>query len=134
MRAAMFLTFQDRPLDSPFVERVWRSQSHSAGVFLSIAASHFEIAVTRHKGRIIRMAALARLAKNEARSAVEYFCAVAQKVSRLPKLAFQAAVGDEIDQISKETGAEIPEGSPRPKFMEEVEPWPDPVDGREAGL
>jgi len=48
----MFLTFNDRPSDSPFVERVWRSQSHSAGVFLSVAASHCEIAVTRHKGRI----------------------------------------------------------------------------------
>ena len=42
------------------------------------------------------MAALARLAKGEARSAVEYFCAVAQKASRLPKPAFQAAVDDEI--------------------------------------
>jgi hypothetical protein len=48
----MLLTFNDRPSDSPFVERVWRSQSHSDGVFLSVAASHFEIAVTRHKGRI----------------------------------------------------------------------------------
>ena len=83
-----------------------------------------------HKGRIIRMAALARLAKREARSAVEYFSTVAQKVSRLPKPAFQAAVDDEIGQICKETGAEIPGGSPKPKFMEEVEPSPDPVDGR----
>ena len=48
----MFLTFNERLSDSPFVERVWRSQSHSAGVFLSIAAGHFEIAVTRHQGRI----------------------------------------------------------------------------------
>ena len=48
----MFLTFNDRLSDSPFVERVWRSQSHSAGVFLSVAVSHFEIAVTRHRGRI----------------------------------------------------------------------------------
>ena len=48
----MFLTFTARPSDSPFVERVWRSQSHAAGVFLSVAASHFEIAVTRHRGRI----------------------------------------------------------------------------------
>ena len=34
------------------MERVWRSQSHSAGVFLSVAVSQCEIAVTRHKGRI----------------------------------------------------------------------------------
>jgi Helix-turn-helix domain len=49
----MFLTFNDRPSDSPYVERVWRSQSQSAGVFLSVAASHFEIAVTRHHGRTL---------------------------------------------------------------------------------
>ena len=47
----MFLTFTGRPSDSPFVERVWRSQSHAAGVFLSVATSHVEIAVTRHEGR-----------------------------------------------------------------------------------
>ena len=48
----MFLTFNERFSDSPFVERIWRSRSDSAGVFLSVAASHFEIAVTRHKGRL----------------------------------------------------------------------------------
>jgi putative DNA primase/helicase len=84
-----------------------------------------------HKGRIVHMAALARLAKEEARSAVEYFCTVAQKVSKLPKPAFQAAVDDEIKQISKEIGTEVFEGFPQPKFMEVVEPWPDPVDGAE---
>jgi len=47
----MCLTFEERLSDSPFVERVWRSQSHAAGTFLSVAASHFEIAVTRHRGR-----------------------------------------------------------------------------------
>jgi hypothetical protein len=47
----MFLTFEERFSDSPFVERVWRSRSRSAGVFLSVAVSHFEIAVTRHSGR-----------------------------------------------------------------------------------
>ncbi len=47
----MLLTFEDRPSDSPLVERVWRSRSARGGVFLSVAASHFEIAVTRHQGR-----------------------------------------------------------------------------------
>jgi hypothetical protein len=46
----MFL-FEDRLSDSPFVERIWRSRSDRAGVFLSVAASNFEIAVTRHRGR-----------------------------------------------------------------------------------
>ena len=51
-RGPTLLTFTDRPSDSPFVERVWRSRSDASGVFLSVAASHFEIAVTRLEGRI----------------------------------------------------------------------------------
>src|SRR5262245_6458392 len=48
----MFLTFEERLSDSPSVERVWRSRSHAAGVFVSIANSHVEMAVTRHRGKI----------------------------------------------------------------------------------
>jgi AraC-like DNA-binding protein len=48
----MQLNFDDRLSDSPFVERVWRTHSDRAGSFLSIAASHFEIAVTRLQGRV----------------------------------------------------------------------------------
>ena len=47
----MFLIFDDRPADSPLVERIWRSHSERDGVFLSVAASHFEMAVTRHQGK-----------------------------------------------------------------------------------
>jgi AraC-like DNA-binding protein len=47
----MFLIFDDRPSDSPFVERVWRCHSERAGTFLSVAASHFEMVVTRHRGK-----------------------------------------------------------------------------------
>jgi hypothetical protein len=47
----MFLIFQDKLSDSPFVERVWRSHSERAGTFLSVAAGHFEMAVTRHRGK-----------------------------------------------------------------------------------
>ena len=47
----MFLSFEDRLSDSPFVERIWRSRSDRAGEFLSVAASHFEMAVTRHRGK-----------------------------------------------------------------------------------
>ena len=48
----MFLTFQERLSDSPCVERVWRCRSQAAGVFLSVANSRVEIAVTRHRGKI----------------------------------------------------------------------------------
>jgi hypothetical protein len=46
----LFLIFDDRPSDSPFVERVWRCHSERAGRFLSVASSHWEMVVTRHKG------------------------------------------------------------------------------------
>ena len=47
----MFLIFDDRVSDSPFIERVWRCRSERAGTFLSVAASHWEMVVTRHQGK-----------------------------------------------------------------------------------
>ena len=47
----MFLFFEDRPSELPFVERIWRSYSERGDTFVSIAASHFEMAVTRHAGK-----------------------------------------------------------------------------------
>jgi hypothetical protein len=47
----MFLIFDDRPSDSPFVEKFWRSHSERAGTFHSIAACHWEMVVTRHEGK-----------------------------------------------------------------------------------
>ena len=47
----MLITFVDRPSDSPFVERVWRSHSDRAGVFHSIAACSWDIVVMRLEGR-----------------------------------------------------------------------------------
>ena len=47
----MFIVFEDRLSDSPFVERVWRCHSERAGTFVSVAASHLEMVVSRHDGR-----------------------------------------------------------------------------------
>lgn len=49
---SMLLTFADRSSDSPFGERVWRSHSERAEEFQSIAASHWNIVVTRLEGRM----------------------------------------------------------------------------------
>jgi AraC-like DNA-binding protein len=46
----MFLCFEDRFSDSPFVERIWRCRSSRAGLFSSVAANHWEIVVTRLDG------------------------------------------------------------------------------------
>lgn len=47
----MFIVFEDRPSDSPFIERVWRCQSTHGGPFLSVAAGHIELVVTRLPGQ-----------------------------------------------------------------------------------
>jgi AraC-like DNA-binding protein len=46
----MFISFEDRPSDSPYIERVWRCQSNGGGHFLSVAAGHLELVVTRLYG------------------------------------------------------------------------------------
>lgn len=43
--------FTDRPSDSPYIERVWRSRSERGGVFHSIAACHWEMVVSRVAGQ-----------------------------------------------------------------------------------
>jgi hypothetical protein len=49
---SMFIIFdQDRPSDSPFVERVWSCHSEGSGNFLAVASSHWEMVVTRLRGR-----------------------------------------------------------------------------------
>jgi AraC-like DNA-binding protein len=43
----MFLRFADRPSDSPYIVRVWRARSDGGGPFVSVAACHLELVVTR---------------------------------------------------------------------------------------
>ena len=47
----MFLFFDDRPSDSPFIERIWTAYSKRADEFLSVAAGHWEMVVTRCRGQ-----------------------------------------------------------------------------------
>src|SRR5262245_20626708 len=44
------ILFEDRLSDSPYIERVWRCHSERGGTFTSVAASHFEMALTRLRG------------------------------------------------------------------------------------
>src|SRR5260370_16425980 len=48
----MIIFDEDRPSDSPFVERVWRCHSEGAAPFLSIAASRCELVVSRLQGKV----------------------------------------------------------------------------------
>jgi len=49
----MIFTYDERPSDSPFVERIWRAHSEHAGPFSSVAMSHWEMVVTRHQDKTI---------------------------------------------------------------------------------
>ena len=46
-----FLSFDDRPSDSPFVERVWHCRSERSDKFRSIAEARWEMVVTRLCGK-----------------------------------------------------------------------------------
>jgi hypothetical protein len=43
----MLLRFEERSSDSPYIERVWRGRSDGGGPFVSVAAGHLELVVTR---------------------------------------------------------------------------------------
>jgi hypothetical protein len=45
----MTFASEQRPSDSAFVETIWRARSERAGSFVSIAASHWEMVVTRYR-------------------------------------------------------------------------------------
>jgi AraC-like DNA-binding protein len=47
----MTFLFEDRPSDSSLVETIWRAQSERAGSFISVAASHWEMVVTKYRGK-----------------------------------------------------------------------------------
>lgn len=47
----MRFSIEERPSDSLFVKTVWRTRSERTGTFLSQAASHWEMVVTRHEGK-----------------------------------------------------------------------------------
>ena len=49
----MTFLFEDRASDSSFVKTIWRAQSEDAGSFISIAATHWEMVVTRYGGKAI---------------------------------------------------------------------------------
>lgn len=45
-----YFTFEGRPSDSPFVERIWRTQSGGTLSFISAATNRLEMVITRQQG------------------------------------------------------------------------------------
>jgi hypothetical protein len=48
----MKIIFDERPSDSPYVERVWRSYSEDGGLFTSIASSHWMMVIEKLNGKL----------------------------------------------------------------------------------
>jgi AraC-like DNA-binding protein len=49
----MALVFEDRPSDSPYVDRVWRSQSHDIDDMTSIATGHWTLVVWQEASSVL---------------------------------------------------------------------------------
>ncbi len=47
----MLFRIEEKPSDSPFVERIWRSQGERAGTFISQSKVNCEIVLTRYQGK-----------------------------------------------------------------------------------
>jgi AraC-like DNA-binding protein len=50
---AMDLMCDEKPSDSPFVERIWHSQSEDANPFISMADNHYAMVVTKYRDKTI---------------------------------------------------------------------------------
>lgn len=48
----MFPHFEERPSDSPVVERIWRTRSEQAGSFTSISTTFWSMVIAKCRGRI----------------------------------------------------------------------------------
>ncbi len=48
----MFPHFEERPSDSPFVERIWMTRSEQSGSFTSISTAFWSMVISKCRGRI----------------------------------------------------------------------------------
>ena len=47
----MLFRIEDKPSNSPFVERIWRAEGERAGTFISQSKAYSEIVLTRYQGK-----------------------------------------------------------------------------------
>ena len=47
----MIFSIEERPSDSPFIERIWRAKTESVGSFISQAATHCEMVIVKYNGK-----------------------------------------------------------------------------------
>lgn len=47
----MIFSIEERPSDSPFIERIWHAKTESVGTFISQAATRCEMVIIKNKGK-----------------------------------------------------------------------------------
>ena len=101
----MIFNFEERPSDSPFVERVWRAYGERTGVFTSLAASHWEIVVTRYNGTstLAIRGPETRATQLECSIEAEWFGIIFKLGSFMPHMFVSALVDGSVD-LSEATG------------------------------
>ena len=95
----MRFVFDGRPSDSPFVEAIWRTQSDGGGSFTSLAASNWEMVVTKQFGKTTLTM---RGPETKARPApipenAEFFGIIFKLGTFMPHLPTSRLVDDEIN-------------------------------------
>jgi len=102
----MIIIDEERPSDSPFVERIWRSHSEgTAAPFLSIAVSRYDLVVTKQYGKItmtVRGPETRATALGESPSAGEWFGILLRLGTFLPHLPARNLI---------DTGVTLPEAT-----------------------
>jgi len=96
----MIFEFEERLSDSPFVERIWRAQSERTGSFLSIAASHWEIVVSKYRGETavtVRGPETRVTPMNVTLVGAEFFGIIFKLGTVLPYLPASALVDGDVD-------------------------------------
>jgi len=96
----MIFNTEERLSDSPFVERIWRSQTERTGSFLSVAASQWEMVVSMYRGEItmtVRGPETKPTPMNVTLVGAEFFGIIFKHGTVLPYLPADALVDGDVD-------------------------------------
>ena len=96
----MIFTFDERPSDSPFVERIWCAKSERTGGFLSVAANQWEMVVSNYQGEItmtVRGPETKATFKDVTLVGSEFFGIIFKFGAFMPHLPVSSLVNEDVD-------------------------------------